>query len=171
MLLFGLENSTILITKLPRVRRLALVESIQYNLLHNENENTDTEVLEIILYNIKTSPYLSNADFHDAVAESIQQLIPSSCIDNETAMYVEKLIRDENWDGLMLYTSILPSHQALESKYSRSNDQRVHGFREMVLSIISTSKVLAKMKRRRRKRLEKRIQHAKTVEEILEIAV
>lgn len=82
MLLFGLENPTILITKIPKVRRLALIESINYNLLHNENENTDAEVLEIILFNVKTSPYLSNADFHDAVAESIQ-LIPSSYMDNE----------------------------------------------------------------------------------------
>lgn len=58
-------------------------------------------------------------------------------------------------------------NQALNSG---GNEQRVHLFQEMVLSVISTSKVLAKMKRRRRKRLEKRIQHAKTVEEILAIA-
>ena len=39
----------------------------------------------------------------------------------------------------------------------------------MVLSVISTSKVLLKMKPRKKKRLEKSIQYAKTVEEVLEI--
>lgn len=166
MILFGLYNSTIFINKIPQVQRLALIESIHYNSLQ-KHENTDKEILEIFLYNIQTSPHLSNTDFHDAVAESMQ-LIPSSYIDNEAVIAIEQMIRDEHWDSLISFTSNFTSHQALDSK--SNDDQRLKGFQKMLLSIISTSKVLAKMKQRKRKRLEKSIQRAKTVEDILEIA-
>lgn len=104
LLVEGLKTSSVLKTQLPRVRRLALIQTLQYvvvglerdaasaNSATNNNSSSththtdlkekgrriDDEALGIILHNVHTSPYLDKEQFQDAVLNVLVQSLSSS---------------------------------------------------------------------------------------------
>ena len=173
LLIYGLKNSTILITKLPRVRRLALIESIHHNLLHNHNDGADEEVLDMILYNIYTSPYLSEEDFQNTMKSSLW-LGPSSVIPTEIVHDVLQTIIDSNWDALCAITrnhDMTHTTTFNPTQEPPNEEERLYEFRDMVVSILQTSKRLTNMEKRRRRRLGRNIHSSKSIEEIVHVAI
>mmetsp|Transcript_12806 Transcript_12806/g.19404 ORF Transcript_12806/g.19404 Transcript_12806/m.19404 type:complete len:165 (-) Transcript_12806:811-1305(-) len=118
----GLRHSSVLITKLPLVRRLALLETLMHykeeaasnNQASSENDNSpsgnqdrdvDRKALEIILSNVQTSPYLSEEDFKNAVLEVLEFSSSSGFLSPEVSNSITEAILNRNWEGLLSIAS------------------------------------------------------------------
>jgi hypothetical protein len=115
LFIYGLEQSTLLCEQLPPVRRLALIETLRHisscsSDITNANE-VDQNALNIILFNVQTSPYLSKEDFHSVVLKILQSSSSSlpSFLTAEVSNAMAEMILDGNWEGLLSITSAVCS--------------------------------------------------------------
>jgi hypothetical protein len=216
LLVEGLKTSSVLCMQLPRVRRLALIQTLQSSArgsttdtaTSSNRDNTtvtlvdigkriDKEALQIILYNVQTSPYLTQEQFQDVVLGVLNSPSSSSLNPQIVNLMAERML-DGDWEGL-LAISIGDSDATLDSaafasssiqSNSRSQslptlsclvdsdtshytgkNEAVRCFREMVVEILSTSRKITDMEVTRRRALSSKIHSASSIDKVTQVAL
>ena len=193
LFIYGLEQSNLLCEQLPPVRRLALIETLRHisacrgevksNVGSSDEGNSDSinanevdqNALNIILYNVQTSPYLTKEEFQSVVLEILQSSSSSlpSFLTTEVSNAMAEMILDGNWEGLLSITSAVSKDDTQgdsEHTNNRSETTLQH-FRDMVILILSCSKRIATMEISRRRMFGNRIHSASSIDEIISTAI
>ena len=196
LLMYGLRHSPILRTQVPKVRRLALIETLQ-SITAEEDTQIDKDALFIILENVQTSPYLTKEQFQNAIQEVLQYVMQRSYfLTSETVDAMKERITSEDWEGLLAVTAASEDDFQEENDYldplllSRSSPlsrdstrigskfpikltkaQKLRSFRDMSVSIFSSSRRIASMDITRRRTLSRKIHSAFSIDAITKVAM
>lgn len=166
LLIHGLRHSQVLANNLPRVRRLALIETIQaiansitannesIEVIEEINRSKSMQALAIALENIKTSPYISQKDFVEAVLQEVEQnimnchfhistksnphykaTISANRIESVTNGVADAMLKND-WDRLSQLVKITNITLPIPEQHPRDQFRE---FRDMVVEMLSSS--------------------------------
>ena len=115
---------------MPRVRRLAIVETLQAIVQSRDIEGADAEVdkeaLSIILENIKTSPYITMEDFIAASDEVLTYVMRQQYyLQKDTMNAMKEKIAQQDWEGLLAIASMKEHNESLANEREPLNLQMV----------------------------------------------
>lgn len=191
LLISGLINSPVLITALPRVRRLALRETIQAivdnnsdSIIGEDDRLKNEKALKITLESVATSPYLSQENFIDAVLQEltsvVNQLINSES-DTEAAEYsgliinfIADSILQKYWPTVLEIAQTAEIVIPLSEQQQEEPHMKFRRYRDMVIAIFSSSRKMTTMVDIDRRRMISQRIHSTditTVEELNQIAI
>ena len=139
LILHGLTHSTVLRSKMPRVRRLALIETLQFQQdMHMKQQKQkqqkqqttdeiivlDKIILSIVLENLTSSPYISQEQFQQVVLEELKSQLEPASTNNEHDQQVAditnqmaEMVLIGNWDGLLSLFTVLSEAQILATHH------------------------------------------------------
>jgi len=91
----ALENSATLQAALPKVRRLALAETIYAT-------SIEQDALDIVLASVSTSPYITKEMFLTAVLEELSKPHEPLQANPELRDLIAVMVIDEEWESLLI---------------------------------------------------------------------
>lgn len=176
LFLSGLQRSPELCDRLPKVRRLALIETIYFNLRDAPLEVKDATSLEIILCNVNSSPYLNEEQFQDAVlrilhSQSTMDINESCLVIPELPNEMAAMTLEKDWDGLVAICEFARNQKIFTPIPDRTVDEQSQSFREMVVEMFTCSRKVATINVNRRRLLGEKIHLASTVEDMMNVAM
>ena len=190
LLISGLRYSPLLTSALPRVRRLALIETIQA-IADNSGDTTEDgternrKALTITLQNVATSPYLSQENFIDAVLQELTSVANhfnvnggSHSEDCENSGIIINNIADailqKDWPTVIEIAPIAEVIIPISEQQREEPHEQFRRFRAMVIEIFSSSHKMQNMVDMSRRRIiSQRIHstHITTTEQLIEVAI
>ena len=81
---FGLQTNPLLLSRMPKVSRLALIETLRFNNSITETNPSiqiqdqyirERRILKILLENFTTSPYISHDEFQDILLDILNSIV------------------------------------------------------------------------------------------------
>jgi hypothetical protein len=164
LLILGLRNSPDLRAQLPKVRRLTLLETIQCIV-------PEEEVLKIVLYSVKTSPYLSEEQFRDVVIKILHSESFTDCAMPELPNEMAAMTLDGEWDKLLAISKFARDENITSEIPERSKEVKFLCFLAMVVEMFACSRKIANLEYPRRRLLGEMIHSASTVDELMDVAL
>jgi hypothetical protein len=181
LLIQGLLFSPVVQRKLPKVRRLALLETIQA-IANDDNTNNiretifeinkkkDIQAVEIVLQNLDTSPYLNEEEFVAAVFEQLSTIAgkdESNESDQRILNNAADAIFVKDWERLLEVARDVRWNLIPE----RTNVVRLCHFRHMVIEMFSRSRQIKEnLNDTRRGELGKAIHEGENVDDLIKVA-